>query len=148
VAAYGIARSFYRNAINNGLLAVTVHNLTRGDIVHAAPMPAIMLRILELAHAQLDGPHVALPIAGPGDGRSRGLQERIEHGGDRLELPLENRVVVRTAAQVPGSDLRDRFVLRAREAGNGSRDFAHVPVILQISKCLFHCGRKPAGESG
>jgi 3-isopropylmalate/(R)-2-methylmalate dehydratase small subunit len=68
VIARSFARSFYRNAINNGLLAVqcetssiqesdrlmvqsadrvmTVHNLTRGDVLPAAPMPAIMLRIL------------------------------------------------------------------------------------------------------
>ena len=69
VIARSFARSFYRNAINNGLLAVTcatssireadrlrvqsadgvmtVHNLTRGDVMHGAPMPAIMLQILE-----------------------------------------------------------------------------------------------------
>jgi 3-isopropylmalate/(R)-2-methylmalate dehydratase small subunit len=69
VIAQSFARSFYRNAINNGLLAVlcdtgsiregdrlhvqfaddvmTVHNVTRGEVMHAAPMPAIMLRILE-----------------------------------------------------------------------------------------------------
>lgn len=69
VVARSFARSFYRNAINNGLLTVqcetssiqegdrlrvqsadgmmTVHNLTRGDVLQAAPMPAIMLRILE-----------------------------------------------------------------------------------------------------
>ena len=69
VIARSFARSFYRNAINNGLLAVTcetasihegdrlrvesadaamtVHDLTRGEVMHAAPIPAIMLRILE-----------------------------------------------------------------------------------------------------
>ena len=68
VIARSFARSFYRNAINNGLLAVqcetasiqegdrlrvqsadgmTVHNLTRGQVMHAAPIPAIMLRIHE-----------------------------------------------------------------------------------------------------
>ena len=69
VIARSFARSFYRNAINNGLLAVscetssiqeadrlrvesvdaamTVHNLTRGDVMRAAPMPAVMLQILE-----------------------------------------------------------------------------------------------------
>ena len=69
VIARSFARSFYRNAINNSLLAVqcetssiqegdrlrvqsadgvmAVHNLTRGQVMHAAPIPAIMLRILE-----------------------------------------------------------------------------------------------------
>jgi 3-isopropylmalate/(R)-2-methylmalate dehydratase small subunit len=69
VLARSVARSFYRNAINNGLPVVecdtslihegdrlsvrladgvaTVCNLTTGGVVDGAPMPAIMLRILE-----------------------------------------------------------------------------------------------------
>ena len=69
VIARSFARSFYRNAINNGLLAVecdtssieegdrvairfvdgaaTVDDTTRGRVMQASPMPAIMLRILE-----------------------------------------------------------------------------------------------------
>ena len=69
VIARSFARSFYRNAINNGLLVVqcdtssieegdqlsvrfvngsaAVHDLTHGNVVQAAPIPAIMLHILE-----------------------------------------------------------------------------------------------------
>ena len=69
VLAKSFSRSFYRNAINNGLLVVecdtspvtegdqlaialmenasVVRDLTRGLELHGAPLPAIMLRILE-----------------------------------------------------------------------------------------------------
>jgi 3-isopropylmalate/(R)-2-methylmalate dehydratase small subunit len=69
VLAKSFSRSFYRNAINNGLLVVEcdtssvtegdqlaisltehaaeVRDLTRGLELHGAPLPAIMLRILE-----------------------------------------------------------------------------------------------------
>jgi len=68
VVAKSFSRSFYRNAINNGLVVIEcdtssiregdkldvtltegsaeVLNLTRGDRLHGAPLPAIMLRIL------------------------------------------------------------------------------------------------------
>ena len=69
VLARSFARSFYRNAINNGLVVVecdtstigerdrlsveladggvTTRNLTRGGVMTGAPFPPIMLRILE-----------------------------------------------------------------------------------------------------
>lgn len=69
VIAESFARSFYRNAINNGLVpiesrtstivegealsleldggAATVTRLSNGETLTGAPMPAIMLRILE-----------------------------------------------------------------------------------------------------
>ena len=86
VLAKSFSRSFYRNAINNGLLviecetssiregdrlrvtlteeAAEVLNLTRGDRLHGAPLPAIMLRILSAGglvgflreHPGWDGP--------------------------------------------------------------------------------------------
>jgi 3-isopropylmalate/(R)-2-methylmalate dehydratase small subunit len=69
VLARTFARSFYRNAVNNGLVvgecyttaivegdrialqldesAVRVDNVSRGGVVSGAPMPGIMRRILE-----------------------------------------------------------------------------------------------------
>ena len=69
VLARSFARSFYRNAINNGLVPIEcdttriregdrliihqngslrdVENLTRGDLLRAAPLPALALDILE-----------------------------------------------------------------------------------------------------